>query len=305
MDLIAFGTVFLEVVFGDVPALPGPGEEIFTDQFAFSCGGSAVTVATAASKLGVRAGLSALLGDDLGSRVAEQHCRRAGVDLTPCRYVTGPVTGVSAAVNFAGDRAFISHLPPRPAGDRRDTKRWLEVLRAHRPQWCYVHARRRVVPFIREARSLGVKVALAVTLNDIDGDAPAVADCVRAADVFLPNETELLLLTGADTLDEALATAVGWCPCVVVTRGPDGAVVAQPGSTTHVREGILPVEVRDRTGAGDAFAGALIAALCQGAPVTGAAAAGNTAGSQTVALLGAVGQVPMDRLWTAQEAPVG
>ena len=113
MDVIAFGTVFLEVVFGDVPALPGPGQEIYTEQFAYSCGGGAVTAATAASKLGVRAGMSALLGEDLGSRVVERHCRQAGVDLTPSRYVTGPATGVSAAVNFAGDRAFISHVPPR------------------------------------------------------------------------------------------------------------------------------------------------------------------------------------------------
>jgi len=27
MDLIAFGTMYLEIVFGDVPALPAPGEE--------------------------------------------------------------------------------------------------------------------------------------------------------------------------------------------------------------------------------------------------------------------------------------
>jgi len=131
MDVIAFGSVFLELVFGHVPALPGPGQEIYTDEFAFSIGGGAVTVATAASRLGVRAGMSALLGDDLGSRVAEQHCRRAGVDMTACRYVTGPVTGVSVAVNFDDDRAFISHLPPRPAGERRDTRRWLEVIREH------------------------------------------------------------------------------------------------------------------------------------------------------------------------------
>ncbi len=305
LDVIAFGTVFLEVVFGDVAALPGPGQEIFTEQFAFSCGGGAVTAATAASKLGVRAGLSALLGDDLGSRVVEQHCRRTGVNLTPSRYVTGPVTGVSAAVNFAGDRAFISHRPPRPAEDRRNTERRLEVLRAHRPRWCYVHARGRALPFITGARSLGVKVALAVAVNDIDADAAAVADCVRAADVFLPNEAELLLLTGADTLDEALATAVGWCPCVVVTRGPDGAVVGQPGSTTYVHDGIVPVVVRDRTGAGDAFAGALIGALCQGASIAEAAAAGNTAGSRTVGILGAVGEVAMDGLWAAQEARAG
>lgn len=297
MDVIAFGTVFLEVVFGEVPALPGPGEEIFTDQFAFSCGGGAVTVATAASQLGVHAGMSALLGDDLGSRVAEQHCRRAGVDLTPSRYVSGPVTGISVAVNFGGDRAFISHLPPRPAADRHDVRRWLEVLREHRPRWCYVHARRGVAPFIAEAHALGVQVAVDVALGDIAESPGAVIDCARQADVFLPNSEELLALTGAGSFGAAVETAVTWCPCVVVTRGADGAVVAQPGSRTHVREGIAPGPARDRTGAGDAFAGALLAALCQGAPMTEAAVAGNTAGRQTVSVLGAVGEVAMNELW--------
>ncbi len=85
--------------------------------------------------------------------------------------------------------------------------------------------------------------------------------------------------------------AVTWCPRVVVKRGADGAVVAQPGSTTHVAEGISPVPGRDRTGAGDAFAGALTGALCQGASITEAAAAGRAAGSRTVSVLGAVGEV--------------
>jgi sugar/nucleoside kinase (ribokinase family) len=304
VDVIAFGTVFLEVVFGDLPALPGRGEEIFTDQFAFSCGGAAVTVATTASQLGVRAGMSALLGDDLGSRVVEEHCRRAGVDIAPSRYVSGPATGISVAVNFDGDRAFISHLPPLTAAGRRDTGHWLEVLRAYRPRWCYVHAGPGVAPFIAEARSLGVQVALAVVANDITDDAAAVISCVREADVFLPNEAELLLLTRAGSLGAAVATAVTWCPCVVVTRGADGAVVAQPGSTTHVADGILPVQVRDRTGAGDAFAGALLGSLCQGAPMTEAAVAGNAAGSRTVSVLGAVGEVAMAGLWQPQEARV-
>ena len=302
MDLIVFGTVYLEVVFGDLPALPGPGQEIYTDEFAFSVGGAAVTAATAASRLGARAGMSALLGDDLGSRVAEQHCRRAGVDMSACRHVTGPVTGVSVAVNFDGDRAFISHLPPRPPGQRRDTRRWLEVLREHRPRWCYVHAGPGVAPFIGQARSLGVQVALAVAHNDIDDDAAAVVDCVREADVFLTNEPELIQLTAAASLAQAMTAATQWCPRVVVTRGADGAVVARPGNTTGVTAGMLPVEVRDRTGAGDAFAGALIGALCQGASLTEAAVAGNEAGSRTVTLLGAVGEVDVAGL--SREVPI-
>jgi sugar/nucleoside kinase (ribokinase family) len=303
VDLISFGTVFLEAVFGDVPALPGPGEEVYTGQFAFSCGGGAVTVATAAARLGVHAGMAALLGDDLGSRIVMAHCRRAGVDTSACRRISGPVAGVSVAVNFDGDRAFISHLPRVPA--RNDLGHWLEVLRTHRPQWCYLHARPGAAPFIREAGTLGVRVAVAVSLDSVADHRDDIVDCVREADIFLANEAELLRLTGAGTLDAALAQALAWCSCVVVTRGPDGAVVARPGGTTHVRDGILPVEARDRTGAGDAFAGGLLGALCQGAGITDAAVAGNRAGSQTVSVLGAVGEVPMDGLWTEPEAWVG
>ena len=148
--------------------------------------------------------MSALLGDDLGSRVTEEHCRRAGVDITPSRYVSGPATGISVAVNFDGDRAFISHLPPHTAADRRDTGHWLEVLRAHRPRWCYVHAG----PRCRAVHPAGTVAGRPAspspwrTTTSTD-DAEAVISCVREADVFLTNEAELILLTAAASLAQA------------------------------------------------------------------------------------------------------
>src|ERR1700691_6365512 len=80
--MISFGSVFLELVFGHVPELPRPGEEVFTEEFAFSCGG-AVNSASAAASAGARAGLCTVLGDDLGSRVGIEHCARGGGDLCP------------------------------------------------------------------------------------------------------------------------------------------------------------------------------------------------------------------------------
>jgi sugar/nucleoside kinase (ribokinase family) len=304
MDLIAFGTMFLEIVFGDVPSLPAPGEEIFADEFAISCGG-AVTAASAASRTGVSAGLSTLLGEDLGSRVVEEYCHRAGVDLSASQRVTGPAAGITVVVNYAGDRAFISYLPPRAQTESREHERWLEVLRRERPTWCYLHAHRGMAGLMREARDLGIRVALDVGLNEIAADPAAVLACARLADVFLPNAEELLRLTGAPSLAAAIDTAVSWGPPVVVKRGADGAIVAgQPGRTgqTEVTEGIRRVRVRDRTGAGDAFAGALIGALCRGASITEAAAAGNAAGSDTVSRLGAVGEVDVEGLSLAAPA---
>src|SRR5215470_2986172 len=304
MELIAFGTMFLEIVFGDVPSLPAPGEEIFADEFAISCGG-AVTAVSAASRMGVSAGLPTLLGDELGSRVVEEYCQRAGVDLSASQRVTGPAAGITVVVNYAGDRAFISYLPPRAQTESREHERWLDVLRRERPAWCYLHAHLGMAGLMREARDLGIRVAVDVGLNEIAADPAAVLACARLADVFLPNAEELLRLTGAPSLAAAIDTAATWGPPVVVKQGAGGAIVADgPGrpGRTEVTEGVAAVRVRDRTGAGDAFAGALIGALCQGASITEAVAAGNAAGSDTVSRLGAVGEVYVEGLAPATAA---
>jgi len=287
LDMISFGSVFLELVFGHVPELPRPGEEIFTEEFAFSCGG-AVNSASAAATAGARAGLCTVLGEDLGSRVVIEHCARLGVDLSPSVRVRRRSAGVTVVLNFDGDRAFVSNIPARRSQPEID--RWRDVLRRTRPRWCYLHAGPGVPDFLRDARELGSKIALDVSLGD-EREGDVVVDCVRLADVFIPNEDELLRLTGADTLGPALSAATAWGTPLVVKRGPAGAVIASPDGMTEVAEGIRPVEVKDRTGAGDAFAGAMIAALVRGVPLTEAVVAANSAGSEAVARLGAVGEV--------------
>jgi sugar/nucleoside kinase (ribokinase family) len=287
LDMISFGSVFLELVFGHVPELPRPGEEVFTEEFAISCGG-AVNSASAAAAAGARAGLCTVLGDDLGSRVVIEHCARQGVDLSPSVRVRRRSAGVTVVLNFDGDRAFVSNIPARHGQPEVD--RWRAVLRRTRPRWCYLHASPGVPEFLRDARELGSKIALDVSLGD-ERDRDLVIDCVRLADVFMPNEDELLRLTGADTLGPALSAAAAWATPLVVTRGEAGAVIASPDGMTEVSEGVRPVTVRDRTGAGDAFAGAMIAALVRGEPLAEAVVAANAAGSEAVARLGAVGEV--------------
>ena len=80
---------------------------------------------------------------------------------------------------------------------------------------------------------------------------------------------------------------------MVVKRGPAGAIAVERGKSTEVIEGLEDVVARDRTGAGDAFAGAMIGTLVRGAGLLEAVAAGNAAGSQAVARLGAAGEVPV------------
>jgi len=290
VDMISFGSVFLELVFGPVPELPGPGEEVFTEEFAVSCGG-AVSSASAAARAGARAGLCTILGEDLGSRVVIEHCARVGVDLSPSARVRRRTAGITVVLNFDGDRAFVSHMPPQARGGQREIDRWHAVLRRARPRWCYLHADRGVPDFLREARELGAKIALDISLGDERQLGDVVIDCVRLADDFVPNEDELVRLTGTDALGPAVSAATAWGTPLVVKRGAAGAVVVSPDGVTEVAEGVRRVKVRDLTGAGDAFAGAMIAALVRGAALADAVVVANAAGSEAVGRLGAVGEV--------------
>ncbi|HEX9030828.1 MAG TPA: carbohydrate kinase family protein [Streptosporangiaceae bacterium] len=289
--MISFGQVFLELVFGQLGRLPEPGEEVFSDEFAISCGG-AVTSATAAASAGVRAGLCTLLGDDMGSQVVTEHCATAGVDVSPSARVAGPSAGITVVLNFDGDRGFVTHLPSAAGHEPAEVERWRSVLRRERPAWCYLHAGRRVPGFLREARELGCKIVLDTSFGDAS-EREAVIECVRLADIFVPNSDELCRLTGAAGIEQAVGLAAAWGTQLVVTRGAAGAIVAggADGAVTEVREGVGQVTVRDLTGAGDSFAGAMIAALIGGASVPQAAVVANAAGSQAVGRFGGVGEV--------------
>ena len=292
MEVISFGPVFLEIVFGHFDRLPQPREEIYVDPFAFSCGG-AITIAVEASRAGASAGLATLLGDDLGSKLVVESSLREGVDLSPSQRVKGPVAGITVVLNFDGDRAFISHMPPEPAEIAPGVDRWLEILCRERPAWCYLHANEKVAGLLREAGALGTRVALDLNFGAIDRCRDEVIDCARLADVFVPNEEELMRLTRSEDLAGAVALAGSWCPWLVVKRGSAGAIVDDHGKSTEVTEGLEEVVARDRTGAGDAFAGAMIGSLVRGAGLREAVVAGNRAGSRAVARLGAVGEMPV------------
>jgi sugar/nucleoside kinase (ribokinase family) len=288
--MISFGSVFLELVFGHVPAPPEPGQEIFADEFAVSVGG-AVTSATAAARSGASVGLCTVLGEDLGGRVVTGHCSREGIDLSPSARVPRRATGITMVLNYEGDRSFVTHQPPHPADEPPELARWTEVLRTYRPAWCYVHAGAGRTTFLRAARQQGTRILLDVSLNEIAQSSRAVLDCVPLADVFVPNQAELMALTAARSRRDAVSVAGGWDTSVVVKLGAAGAMLVGPDGVAEVTEGVTPVNVRDLTGAGDSFAGAVIGELLRGVPLARAVVAGNRAGAEAAARLGAVGPV--------------
>ncbi|MEU6983524.1 PfkB family carbohydrate kinase [Streptomyces sp. NPDC046324] len=110
-------------------------------------------------------------------------------------------------------------------------------------------------------------------------------EAARGVEVLFPNADEALLLTGCAEPEEAAMTLSRAFPLVAVTLGAGGALVAEAGAVTS-RVAAPEVSPVDSTGAGDAFAGAFLAARLAGADTREAAEAGCRAGAEAVTVVG-------------------
>jgi 2-dehydro-3-deoxygluconokinase len=149
---------------------------------------------------------------------------------------------------------------------------------------------------VERARAQGARVAYDLNFRprlwSAQAARPVVERTASLADVFLPSVDEVALLAGTRTPEEALQWAHGLgAPTVLLKLGAEGCWVSQRG----VRLTKLPpyrVSPIDATGAGDCFAGTLLARLAAGDDVVTAARAANVAAALSTLGVGAVAPLP-------------
>jgi 2-dehydro-3-deoxygluconokinase len=149
---------------------------------------------------------------------------------------------------------------------------------------------------IERARSAGTQVCLDSNLRlrlwPVDRARAILREAMRLADIFLPSMDDMRHLTGhtdpAATLDWIRAT--GASGVIVLKLGADGAIL-DDGQQRHTVPG-MAVKAVDATGAGDCFAGALLARRARGDAWTAAVRYANAAAALSTQGFGAVQPLP-------------
>jgi fructokinase len=233
-------------------------------------GGSAYNVAITLARLGADVALVARTGPDRFGRMLETKARDAGVSFDRWQIVSAPTTLAVATLDPAGgaEYDFYLHGTAGPGwgdsvielADSSDVlhlgslSSWLPpsgpVLQALQRR---AHAAGTFVSYDPNVRPALISDVAAVT-SDIERNV-AAAHLVKASD-----EDAAFLYRGAALADVARR----WCglgaSVVVFTCGADGAVAHGPDGELARVPG-EPVVVADTVGAGDSFAGGLLAAL--------------------------------------------
>ncbi len=244
-----------------VDRMPRLGETLAAPAFAIGPGGKGANQAAAAAKLGADVLMVSRVGDDLFGADVLRNFSTLGIDARHVRAVPGTSNGVAPIfVDANGDNSILivkganDHLLPADIDEAAPDLLGCDLILLqleipldtvyHAIDWAHAHNK-------------------PVLLNPAPATANLSLDRIATVDFFMPNQTELSILTGmpADTPTEAAAAAhhllARGMGRIVVTLGAEGALLVTPTETWHVPS--VRVRVRDTSGAGDAFIGAFAA----------------------------------------------
>lgn len=267
---------------------PVAGETILARDFDLGPGGKGSNQAVQIARLGVPVQFIGVVGQDDFARIATDLYEREGVG-TEHLVTSERNTGVGfIMLDSAGDNRILLD----PGSNEDFTPDHVRAARDTIAASSVVITQLEIpAATAREAMALGRACGCTTVLNPAPVR-PLEEDIFRHIDLLTPNQTEARVLLGVapddptpdlDLCARLLELGVG---TVVLTRGEEGAVIVTPEGTTAIES--PPVEVVDSTGAGDAFNGALAAALASGDPLEDAVRSGTRAGALACTKLGVV-----------------
>ncbi len=291
--ILVVGSMNMDLMVYGVPKLPGYGESLSCESYAFFPGGKGSNQAFAVSRLGARSSMVGCLGDDEYGRTLASDLESASVDTRFLVFDKSARTGLAIiCVEKAG--RYVSYCAlganMRLSGDAVD-----RALRAESFDMVMMQLE---MPLETVYRTYELAAARGIPVF-LDAGPPAPVDLDRLKGIFIlsPNEAETEALVGfpVDTEEAALEAAkllYGRVSpkYVILKMGSRGAFLYDGANARMLPT--FDVEAIDSTAAGDTFNAALGVALCGGASMEDALIRAQAAASICVSRKGALPSIP-------------
>ncbi len=239
------------------------GDKIPVKSLSFSIGGNAANNAVGASRLGIGTAIVLTLGDDsIGSQITDA-LKKEKINFDYIFKQPETNSNYSVIINYEGERTIFTYHAPRsyefPV--QLPTAPWIYLTSMgenFKPFYNHIVEWLKKNPTTKMGFNPG-SWQLRAGVNEI-------ADVLALTYIIFVNREEAMKITGltsSSTEKELLQALTKFGPKIaVITDGPNGSFAYD--GTKFFKAPILPVEVKQRTGAGDAFGSGCLAALIKG-----------------------------------------
>ncbi len=242
------------------------GSKIEVDEIHFETGGSAMNSAVTFARQGLKVGMIARVGSDLGGRGAQEYAQECGIDFLIKPTKNGQTAYSILLASPGGERTILVYRGISEHLIRKDIP-WAKLSQA---KWWYMthlggESAKQFVPLLQYAEKNHISVAFNPGKTQLKLGKKLVP-LLKGVKILILNREEASYLTGVPYAQEEkifFTLDKGMSGMVVRTEGPRGVKVSD--DTHRWSAGVLkePVLV-DRTGAGDAFGSGFVSAIIHG-----------------------------------------
>jgi len=243
------------------------GSKIDVPEIHFLTGGSAVNTSITLSRQGLKVAALCKVGKDSRGKSILDRLKEEGVSTNLTIKDSKYFTGYSVIMVAGGRRTIFVH---RGATQHLCCDEPIPYKKLENTKWVYItnlggESKKIFLPLINFAHKNGVKIALNPGKAQLKLG-KKLMPVLKKIDVLILNQEEASYLTGASFENEkgVFKKLDTWVKGVVImTKGPKGFTACD---NQHIYSaGILKEKkFADRTGAGDAFGSALVAAIIKG-----------------------------------------
>jgi len=291
--IVVVGELNVDVIAVGTEGLPVLGQEILASDIAVFPGGSSANCAGGLARLGNDVLYIGKVGDDDFGRVMTRALEERGVDTRGVIVDSSIRTGVTISFAVEDDRAMVTYLGSIESLRMDEVDESMFKGRDHLHLSSFF-LQRGLTPHYPDlfamAKEKGLTTSLDLGWDTFETWNGKLWEVLPYIDLFVPNETEMSMITGEKDPEKALEQVAPKVGLAVVKLGADGAMAFSNGKI--VRRPAFRVNVVDATGAGDAFTAGFIHAYLHDLPVEDALDLANACGALSVQSSGACTSQP-------------
>lgn len=266
-EVITVGELNADLILNEIDGFPVVGKEILAKSMTLTLGSSSAIFTSNLSSLGIKASFLGKIGNDLFGELVKSTLNAKGVDTSLLIVEPDLPTGVTVVLNYDEDRANVTCGGAMNALTLNDVAESALGLARHMhfaSLFLQKGIQDDVVQLFRRAKEVGLTTSLDTQWDPEEKWSFDYKALLPFVDLFMPNATELILLTHSETLEEAIRKVKNYANNIIIKNGSKGSILINKDGSEKELPAFLNNEVVDAIGAGDSFNAGFISKFIQG-----------------------------------------